>query len=61
MHHLSCKIWERPFPCEPQDAEQEIYYLQDGRWLDGAIEVLGEKVPEDFGPEEAFYGSGNLV
>jgi hypothetical protein len=35
--------------------------LQDGDGLDGAVEVLGQEVPEDFGPEEAVEAGGDLV
>jgi hypothetical protein len=35
--------------------------LQDGDAGDGAVEVLGEEVPEDFGPDVAGEGGGDLV
>lgn len=52
---------ERPFPEQADDAEEEVEDLQDGRGFDGAVEVLGQEVPEDLGPEEAFERGGNLV
>jgi hypothetical protein len=35
--------------------------LQNGEGFHSAVEVFGEKVPEDFGPEEGFEGSGYLI
>lgn len=52
---------DRPFPGEGEDAEEEVDDLQDGDGADGGVEVGGEEVPEDFGPEEAFEGGGDLV
>lgn len=52
---------ERPFVCQTGDAEDEIYGLENGNWLDGAVQVGGEEVPEDLGPEEAFECRGDLV
>lgn len=52
---------ERPFPSEGEDAEDEVEGLEDGNRVDGAVEVGGEEVPEDLGPEEAFEGGGDLV
>jgi hypothetical protein len=52
---------ERPFPGECDDAEDDVDDLQNGEGLDGAIEVFGEKIPEDLGPEEGFERSGYLI
>ena len=54
VHHCSSEKAERPFPGQAEETEEEIYDLEDGYWLDSTIEVFGEKVPEDLGPEEAF-------
>jgi hypothetical protein len=35
--------------------------LEDGEWFDGGVEVFGEEIPEDLGPEEALEGGGALV
>jgi len=35
--------------------------LQHGDGFDGSVEVLGEKVEEEFGPEEAFECGSDLV
>jgi hypothetical protein len=53
--------FERPFVGEPNEAEQEVDDLENGEGLYSAIEVLGEEIPEDFGPEEAFDCGGDLV
>lgn len=52
---------EGPLERQHAEAEEEVYDLQHGDGLYGAVEVLGGKVPEDFGPEEAFKGGGDLV
>lgn len=52
---------EWPLEGEHSDAEEEVYDLQDWDGLYCAVEVLGEEVPKDFGPEEAFYGGSYLV
>lgn len=50
-----------PFPGDTDYAEDNVENLQDGNGLDGAIEVLGEEIPEDLGPEEAVETGGYLV
>ena len=40
---------------------KEIDYLEDGDGFDGPVEVGGQEVPEDFGPEEAFESGSDLV
>lgn len=55
MESRACEQRQRPFPSEGDDAEEEIDDLQNGDAAgDGAVEVLGEEVPEDLGPEETF-------
>ena len=41
MHRSSRQERQRPFPGEAQDAEEEIYDLEDGDGFDGAVEVGG--------------------
>ncbi|MCJ1471027.1 hypothetical protein MMC07_009675 [Pseudocyphellaria aurata] len=48
-------------PGETQDAEEQVDDLQDGDRPHRAVEVGGEEIPEDFRPEEAFEGGGDLV
>lgn len=50
-----------PLEGEHAEAEEEVDDLQDGDGLDGAVEVLGGKVPEDLGPEEAFKSGSDLI
>ncbi len=45
---------KRPFPRKEEDAEHKVDDLQDREWLYCKVEVLGEEVPEDLRPEEAF-------
>lgn len=52
---------EGPFPGEGEEAEEEVQDLEDGDGADGGVEIGGEEVPEDFGPEESFEGGGDLV
>ena len=35
--------------------------MEDREGLDSGVEVFGEEVPEDLGPEEAFEGGSALV
>jgi len=50
-----------PFPGEDNDTKEEVDDLEDGDRLYGSIEVLGEEIPEDLGPEETFHCSSDLV
>ena len=50
-----------PLPRQAQDAHQDVDNLEGGHGLDGAVEVLGQEVPEDLGPEEGFDGGAYLV
>lgn len=52
---------EGPLPGERDEAEEQVEDLQKGNGADGAVEVGGEEVPEDLGPEEALEGGGDLV
>jgi hypothetical protein len=56
-----CEEAERPFPGEDDDAEDEVYYLEKRERFNGGVEVLGEEVPEYFGPKETFDGGGYLI
>jgi hypothetical protein len=57
----ACEEAEGPFPGEADDAHDEVDDLQRGDLCDGAVEVLGEEVPEDLGPEEGLNGGTYLV
>jgi hypothetical protein len=46
---------------EHAEAENGVDGLQDGDGLDGAVEVGGQEVPEDLGPEVALERGGDLV
>jgi hypothetical protein len=35
--------------------------LEDGKGLDGRIEILSEEVPENLGPKEGLDCSGDLI
>ena len=61
MHGSSRKPGERVFPCETQNAQEQVNDLQDGNRAHSTVEVGGQKVPEDFWPEEAFESSSNLI
>lgn len=50
-----------PFPGEDEDAEDEVDDLEVGEGFDGAVEISGEKVPEDFWPEETFERGSDLI
>jgi hypothetical protein len=50
-----------PFPGERDNAEEQVDDLKDWEGFYGRVEVLGEEVPEDFGPEKGFEGSCYLV
>ncbi len=52
---------ERPLPEQADNAQEEVDDLKDGDGFDGAIEVLGRKVPEDLGPEETLDRCRDLV
>jgi hypothetical protein len=52
---------ERPFVSQRDEAQHKVDDLQDRKGFDAGIKVLGEEVEEEFGPEEAFEGGGDLV
>ena len=52
---------EGPLPGQTQEAEQQVDDLQDGEGLDDGVEVGGEEVEEEFGPEEGGDGGEGLV
>ncbi len=49
---------ERPLVGQGDEGEEEVENLEDGDGFDEGVEVLGEEVEEEFGPEEAFEGGG---
>lgn len=61
MESRACEEWEGPFPCESDDAEDEVEDLEHRGAGYGRVEVFGEEVPEDFWPEEAFYCGCYLI
>ena len=61
MQHASSDPLQRPFVRERDDSDYEIDDLEDGYRLYGEVEVLGEPVEEEFGPEEAFEGGCYLI
>jgi hypothetical protein len=56
----SCDWYQWPLQAKAHERKDEVEYLQYGEWFDCYIEIFGEDVPEDLGPEEAFDGSGEL-
>jgi len=52
---------EGPLVAERDEAEQQVERLEDGDGLHGAVEVVGEEVEEDLGPDESFYAGGYLI
>lgn len=52
---------ERPLPCETDDTHDDVDDLKDRYGLNAAIEILGQEVPEDLGPEEGFDCRADLV
>ena len=61
MHRGTGEKAERPFPGDTEDAEEEVYDLQDWYRFDDGIEVRCEEVPENLGPEEAFCSCSDLI
>lgn len=56
-----CDDAERPLPGCDDEPHYQVNGLQHWYRFYGAIEILGEEVPEDLGPEEAFDCGGYLV
>jgi len=52
---------KRVLVAQGEEAEDEVERLEVRDGEDGAVEVVGEEVEEDFGVEEGVYGSGYLV
>lgn len=52
--------FQRPLPGESNDAEHEVDDLEYGYLFDGSVEIVSEKVPEYFGPDESFNRSADL-
>lgn len=52
---------QRPFPAKTDDAQDDVEDLQGGNLRDGRIQVLGEEVPEDLGPEDGLDAGADLV
>lgn len=50
-----------PFVGEANERDGHVDDLQDRYRFHRGVEVLGEEVEEELGPEEAFYCSGKLV
>jgi hypothetical protein len=57
----SSDVFQWPFVGETDEADDKIDGLQDGVWLHGSIEVLGDPVEEELGPEEAFQCGSDLI
>jgi hypothetical protein len=45
---------QRPLPSEHDNAKDQIDNLQRGERLHGEVEIFGEEVPENLGPEKSF-------
>lgn len=52
---------EGPFQRHHEETKQQVDELQDRYRFDGTVEGLGEEIPEDLGPKEAFYGGSYLI
>lgn len=61
MRPQASKGFERPFPSYANKAHYEVHDLEYGYWGNGRIEVSGDEVPEYFGPDESFNGTGDLI
>lgn len=62
-HHAAVQVRarhpaQRPFVGEAHERDGDVEDLQDGDGLDGGVEVFGQEVEEEFGPEEGFEGAG---
>jgi hypothetical protein len=49
---------QRPFVSEADERDDDVEDLQDRDGFDGCVEVFGQEVEEEFGPEEGFEGAG---
>jgi hypothetical protein len=50
-----------PLPAQPDNAQDDVEDLESGDLGHSAVEVLGEEVPEDLGPEDGFNAGAYLV
>jgi hypothetical protein len=62
-HHAAVQVRtrhpsQRPLVGEAHERDDDVEDLQDGDGLDGGVEVFGQEVEEEFGPEEGFEGAG---
>jgi hypothetical protein len=62
-HHAAVQVRarhpsQRPFVGEADERDDDVEDLQDGDGFDGCVEVFGQEVEEEFGPEEGFEGAG---
>lgn len=55
------KETDGPLPGQTDKTHDDVDDLEYGKGLDGAVEILGQEVPEDLGPEEGFDSCGYLV
>lgn len=61
MYGRSSNIFERPFVSQRYDSNDEIDRLKYGYGFDCCVEVFGQPVEEEFGPEKAFQRCSDLV
>lgn len=61
MHTRSGDEGKRPLIATADNAEDHVDDLERGNRFDGTVEVLGEEVPEDLGPEEAVEACCDLI
>ena len=61
MYRGAGHILKRPFVGKSDDGQDQIDRLEDRDGFYGFVEVLGEEVEEDLGPEEAFERGRDMV
>ena len=54
MNGSASQRTKRPFKGQSEDAKEQVYRLQDWHWFDCLVEIGGEPVDEDLGPEQSF-------
>lgn len=54
MHNSTGYPGKRVFPSQSAETEDKVHDLENWYGADGAIEICCKKIPEDFGPKEAF-------
>jgi hypothetical protein len=57
----ACEYFQGPFPCNGEQAENEVDGLKDRYRFDSWVEIGGEKVPEELWPEVAFNRCYDLI